>query len=73
MSGLNFEFFKTSADYILDKIPRQPETALILGSGLGSLADEIEDQIIIEYAEVFQSVFYAFNQCSVSNQIAVAT
>lgn len=31
---------------------RKPETAVILGSGLGKLADKIEDAIVIPYAEI---------------------
>lgn len=39
-------------EYILDKINIIPEIALILGSGLGSLAEEIEKPIIIEYKSI---------------------
>ena len=31
---------------------RKSETAIILGSGLGSLADRIQDAIVIPYAEI---------------------
>ena len=31
---------------------RKPETAVILGSGLGKLADKIEDAIVIPYSEI---------------------
>ncbi|MCL2131967.1 MAG: purine nucleoside phosphorylase I, inosine and guanosine-specific [Lentimicrobiaceae bacterium] len=40
------------ADFIADKINAQVETAIILGSGLGKLADEIENPIVIPYAEI---------------------
>jgi purine-nucleoside phosphorylase len=34
------------------KFPAIPEAAIILGSGLGGLADEIEDQVAIDYADL---------------------
>ena len=43
---------KESVDYINKKIDKQPEIALILGSGLGDLADEIENPTIISYKEI---------------------
>lgn len=52
MQKYTYEFYKESADYILSKIPHKPEVALILGSSLGSLADEIEDQIVIDYKDI---------------------
>ena len=36
-------------DYILEKIDFKPEIALILGSCLGALSEEIEDPIVINY------------------------
>ena len=47
-----YEFYKKSADYILGKINFKPEIGLILGSALGSLADEIEDKVIIDYKDI---------------------
>ena len=47
-----YEDFKKSADYILDRIDFKPEIALVLGSSLGGLADDIEDPIIINYEEI---------------------
>jgi len=41
-----------SCSYIKDKISIQPEIGLILGSGLGSLANEIEDKTIVKYEEI---------------------
>lgn len=52
MKKFTYEFYKESADYILERIPQKPEIALILGSGLSSLADEIEEKIVIEYQDV---------------------
>ena len=50
MSRLNL--INESADFIKRKITNAPEIGLILGSGLGILADEIENPIIIEYKDI---------------------
>lgn len=41
-----------AADFINSKISVPLEIGLILGSGLGSLADEIENAIVIDYKEI---------------------
>lgn len=46
------DFYQESAAYLLARIPEKPQIALILGSGLGSLADELEDAVTIPYAEI---------------------
>lgn len=38
--------------YVADKIDVTPEIGIILGSGLGSLADEMEDAVVIPYADI---------------------
>ena len=43
---------KQTADYLKDKIGEIPNTAIILGSGLGALVDEIEDRTEIPYPEI---------------------
>lgn len=48
----DYEYFKVSADYIKTKIDFQPEVAIILGSSLGPLAEEIENPVVIEYEEI---------------------
>lgn len=48
----NFEYFKRSADYVKSKINFTPEIGIILGTGLGSLADEIENPIVIPYRDI---------------------
>ncbi len=48
----SYEYFKKSADYILEKIDFKPEIALILGSCLGALSEEIEDPIVINYNKI---------------------
>lgn len=40
-----------SVNYINERIEKTPEIALILGSGLGDLANEIENPIVISFAK----------------------
>jgi len=47
-----YEKAQQSAQYILEKGQMKPEIGLILGSGLGVLADEIENPVAIPYAEI---------------------
>lgn len=44
--------YQESADYILERIPEQPTVGIILGSGLGKLADSIEDRVVIPYESI---------------------
>ncbi|KRQ86810.1 Purine nucleoside phosphorylase 1 [Caloramator mitchellensis] len=39
-------------EYIKSKIKKTPDVAVILGSGLGKLAGEIENKMVIKYSEV---------------------
>ena len=48
----DYDYFKKSADYILDKINFRPEVAMILGSSLGALAEEIENPTVIDYKDI---------------------
>jgi len=48
----DFNRIKESANYIRNKINVQPQIGLILGSGLGILADEIRDAVEIKYADI---------------------
>jgi purine-nucleoside phosphorylase len=41
-----------ASNYIKNKIGEVPEIAVILGSGLGSLAEEIKDKSFINYSEI---------------------
>ncbi len=41
-----------SALYIKEKIDRIPELCVILGSGLGSLVDLLEDKVVLPYSEI---------------------
>ena len=44
--------YREAAEYLSAQIKNTPETAIILGSGLGALADHIEDAITIPYASI---------------------
>lgn len=39
-------------DYILEKVGYAPEIALILGSGLGDMAEEAENKTVIDYKDI---------------------
>jgi len=43
---------KEATDFIKSKINIVPEIALILGSGLGDLANEVENKVVIPYSEI---------------------
>lgn len=48
-----YEDYQKSAEYIKSKIGEaSPKIAIILGSGLGVLADEFEEKIVIKYDEI---------------------
>ena len=44
--------YQEAAAYLRSRLQGNPRTAIILGSGLGSLADQIEDSIVVPYAEI---------------------
>ena len=44
--------YQEAVDYLFPKIAGKPETAIILGSGLGALADKIEQAVVIPYREI---------------------
>ena len=47
-----FAFYEKTADYVKSKAPFVPEIALILGTGLGPLAEQIEDPVSLDYREI---------------------
>lgn len=47
-----FEIYRDSADYILSKIGDPVDFAIVLGTGLGSLLDDMEDKIEIPYEDI---------------------
>jgi len=49
---MSVEEFRKAAAYIAARISGVPDTALVLGSGLGSLAGEVENPVIIPYGDI---------------------
>lgn len=47
-----FDALDQIASWLKARYPHQPEIALILGSGLGSIADHLEDAVAIDYHEI---------------------
>ena len=47
-----YDFFHKSAQYVREKIRFTPELGMILGSGCGPLATQIEDAVEIPYGEI---------------------
>ena len=47
-----YEKIEKAASFIKEKFHATPEIGLILGSGLGVLADEIENAVKIPYSEI---------------------
>lgn len=48
----DFAYFQKSADYVRSKIDFTPEIGMILGTGCGPLADEVENPIVIPYGDI---------------------
>ena len=46
------DLYDETAAYLASRIVGNPKTAIILGSGLGSLADQIEEATVIPYKEI---------------------
>lgn len=49
---LTIEQIEVATDYVAGLLKNQPKVGLILGSGLGDLADQIEDAVIIPYKSI---------------------
>lgn len=47
-----YAYIQQSAEYVLSKIDFTPEIGLVLGTALGSLADDMEGRVEIEYADI---------------------
>ena len=52
MEMIPTQHYQEAAAYLANRLQRQPKIAIILGSGLGTLADQIEDQIVVPYVEI---------------------
>lgn len=49
---LYLDKLKEAVDFIKSKTDYKPEIGLILGSGLGSIADDIEDALVLPYSSI---------------------
>lgn len=49
---MDIKVISESVDYIKSKLSFEPEVGIILGSGLGDMADKVEDRVVIKYSEV---------------------
>ena len=49
---IDYKKIKEAADYIKEKTNFEPKIGLILGSGLGFMADEIENPTVIDYKDI---------------------
>ena len=47
-----FAFYEKTAEYVKARAPFTPEIALILGTGLGPLAGQIENPVTLDYREI---------------------
>ncbi len=52
MSPYSIDYYRKSADYILEKLPERPQTALVMGSSLGSLGEAIQNPVEVEYKDI---------------------
>lgn len=45
--------YKEAVNYIKERLgDKSPNTAIVLGSGLGVLKDDIENRVVIEYKDI---------------------
>ena len=44
--------FQQTKNYLLERIPERPTIAVVLGSGLGGFADELDDRVEIPYGDI---------------------
>ena len=47
-----YEYFQKSADFLREKVDFTPEIGIILGSGLGPFAREIENPVTVDYKDI---------------------
>jgi len=48
----SYGYFQKSADFLKSKVALAPEIAIVLGSCLGPFAEEIEDPVVVDYADI---------------------
>ena len=49
---LNYTDYREAADYLLSKAPFEPEIGIVLGSGLGHFAAELDNTVSVPYSEI---------------------
>ena len=49
---MDIKFYEEIASNILGRVEFRPKVAIVLGSALGGIADEIEDAVVIDYDDV---------------------
>ena len=59
-----YDQLKESLGVIWQKLDFEPEVAIVLGSGLGGFAQEIEDAVTVPYSEI-----PAMPQCTVDTHV----
>ena len=47
-----FSIYKTSSDFVKERIGFDPEIAIVLGTALGGFGEEVENPVIIPYREI---------------------
>lgn len=50
--SITYNDIKAAADYVRSRLEVIPETAIILGSGLGYMAEDMKPSVVIEYADI---------------------
>ena len=48
----DYKYYCKSADYVKSRAPFTPEIAIVLGSALGPLAEQLENPVSIDYADI---------------------
>ncbi|XP_030043820.1 purine nucleoside phosphorylase [Microcaecilia unicolor] len=51
-TGYTYEEYKQTADWLLAKTKYRPSVAIVLGSGLGGLADFLENPVVFKYTDI---------------------
>ncbi len=52
LAGHKYEDAKAIADFLLERTQHRPHVAIVCGSGLGGLADTLEDQQSFEFHDI---------------------
>ena len=49
---IGVEAYENTAAWLQERLPAAPEVAMVLGSGLGAMADDAEDRLVIDYGDI---------------------